>query len=168
MVDESAATELSGAVADDENAEKGRRSFVKLGVASVAAAGLGTAVFGYQFLVPKVLYEPSPIVNAGKLDAYTAGSVTLRPESGIFIVNAAEGFYALDAVCTHLGCMTQWAPQQGGIFCPCHGSKFTSDGKVVEGPAPSPLPWLKLWISDAGDLMVDRSISVAPGQFVRV
>ena len=40
-----------------------RASFIKIGLGSVAVAGCGAAVFGYQFLSPNVLYEPSPIVE---------------------------------------------------------------------------------------------------------
>ena len=42
-----------------------RQFFVKVGVGSVAVATLGTAAFAYQYLSPNVLYEPSPIVDAG-------------------------------------------------------------------------------------------------------
>jgi hypothetical protein len=39
---------------------------------------------------------------------------------------------------------------------------------VIAGPAPHALPWLKMWMSDDGDLMVDRSIAVSPEkEFVR-
>ena len=144
-----------------------RQSFVKLGLGSLAAAGVGAAVFGYEFLSPNVLYEPSPIMNAGKPDQYPQGSVTADPKNGIYIIHGPEGFYALSAVCTHLGCLTQWAPEQGLIACPCHGSKFNQEGTKVDGPAPRPLAWLRVWIGDEGDLMVDRSITVLPRQFLR-
>jgi hypothetical protein len=37
----------------------------------------------------------------------------------------------------------------------------------VDGPAPKPLPWLKVWLSDEGDLLVDRSTVIPPNQYVR-
>lgn len=146
----------------------GRRLFVKIGVGSIAVAAIGTTMFGYQYLYPNVLYEPSPIVNAGKPDHYPADSVTLDPATAIYVVHSAEGFYALSATCTHLGCLTAYKPELGIIACPCHGSKFQINGKKIAGPAPKPLPWLKMWLNDDGELMVDRSTVVRPQQLVRV
>jgi len=144
-----------------------RETFVKLGLGSLAVAGVGALVSGSEFLSPNVLYEPSPITNVGKPERYPQGSVTADPKTGIYIVHGAEGFYALSAVCTHLGCLTTWAPEQNRIACPCHGSKFTVEGAKIEGPAPRPLPWLRVWISDEGDLMVDRSTIIPARQFLR-
>jgi cytochrome b6-f complex iron-sulfur subunit len=146
-----------------------RRSFfVKLGLGSLSIATAGTAVFAYQFLSPNVLYEPSPIINAGKPESYPLESVTLDVNSGIYVIHAKEGFFSLSAVCTHLGCLTAWKPELGIIACPCHGSKFKQDGQKIEGPAPRPLPWYRVWLSDDGDLMVDRSTTVRSLQFLRV
>ncbi len=145
-----------------------REFFLKLGVGSVVVAGVGTALFAYQYLSPNVLYEPSPVVNVGKPDRYPPESVTLDPANGIYVVRSAAGFYAMNAICTHLGCLTAWKPELGIIACPCHGSKFRRDGTKIEGPAPKPLPWLRVWLSEEGDLMVDRSSTVRPEQYVRV
>jgi len=151
-----------------------RAFFVKLGVGSLGIAAAGTAAFSYQFLSPNVLFEPSPIVNAGKPENYAVNSVTLDANTGIYLVHAPEGFFSLSAVCTHLGCLTAWKPELGIIACPCHGSKFyvldakKTPGEKIEGPAPRPLPWLQTWVSDEGDLMVDRSITIRPMQYVRV
>jgi len=153
---------------DREESLNRRQFFVRVGLGSLAVAGAGTAVFAYEFLSPNVLYEPSPIVNAGKPASYPPDSVTLDPATGIFVVRGAEGFYALSAVCTHLGCLTAWKPELGIIACPCHGSKFKPDGSKIAGPAPRPLPWLRMWLSDDGDLMVDRSSPMAARQFVRI
>ena len=156
---------------DDKKEEAGlgrRQFFVKIGIGSVAVAAAGTAAFAYQFLSPNVLYEPSPIVNAGKPDAYPPDSVTLDPQAAIFIVNSAQGFYALQATCTHLGCLTAWKPELGIIACTCHGSKFKRDGTKIAGPAPRPLPRFRMWLSDEGDLMVDRAVVLSSRQLVKV
>jgi cytochrome b6-f complex iron-sulfur subunit len=145
-----------------------RAFFVRLGLGSLSIAAGGTVAFAYQFLSPNVLYEPSPIVSVGKPESYPLDSVTLDVNAGIYLIHANEGFFSLSAVCTHLGCLTAWKPELGIIACPCHGSKFKRDGEKIEGPAPSPLPWLRTWLSDDGDLMVDRSTSIRPMEFVRI
>src|ERR1700746_2047545 len=90
-----------------------RQFFIKIGGSSLAVAGLGGCVFGLRYLSPNVLYEPSPIVSAGRPEHYPANSVTLDPRLGIFIVRSPRGFYTLNAVCTHLGCLTVWKPDAG-------------------------------------------------------
>ena len=145
-----------------------RQFFVRLGLGSLSVAAAGTAVFAYQFLSPNVLYEPAPVVNAGKPESYPLDSVTLDVNSGIYLIHAKEGFFALGAVCTHLGCLTARKPQLGIIACPCHASKFKRDGEKIEGPAPKPLPWFRTWLSDEGELMVDRSATIRPMEFLRV
>jgi len=150
-------------------AEFDRRAFfTKIGLGSLGIAAAGTVAFTYEFLSPNVLYEPSAIVNAGKPDSFAVNSVTMDVNSGIYLVRAEEGFFALGAVCTHLGCLTAWNQDLGIIECPCHGSKFQRTGEKIEGPAPKPLPWLKTWVSDEGELMVDRSSNIPPLQYLRI
>jgi len=151
----------------DDNVNR-RQFFTKLGLGSLGIAAAGTAAFAYQFLDPNVLYEPSPVVNEGKPDRYPLDSVTLDVNSGIYIIHSQEGYFSLSAVCTHLGCLTAWKPEIDIIACPCHGSKFTREGVVKNGPAPNPLPWLRMWLSEDGELMVDRANEIRPLQFVRV
>ncbi|PMB39969.1 cytochrome B6 [Fischerella thermalis CCMEE 5205] len=46
---------------------------------------------------------------------------------------------AVNPTCTHKGCVVGWNQDQSSFVCPCHGSKFASDGKVTNGPAEKPL-----------------------------
>jgi Rieske Fe-S protein len=47
--------------------------------------------------------------------------------------------HALSARCTHLGCLVAFNAAECAWECPCHGSRFDTDGKVVQGPAVRPL-----------------------------
>jgi len=69
------------------------------------------------------------------------GGGTIVTDKKIVITEPKSGtFKAFSAVCTHQGCTVD-SVSGGTINCPCHGSKFSiTDGSVVGGPAPSPLP----------------------------
>lgn len=43
--------------------------------------------------------------------------------------------HKVSAVCTHLGCIVAWNPAEETWDCPCHGSRYSSGGRVIEGPA---------------------------------
>lgn len=43
--------------------------------------------------------------------------------------------YIVNTTCTHMGCELAWNPAERTWDCPCHGSRFSYDGKIVEGPA---------------------------------
>ena len=49
--------------------------------------------------------------------------------------------YGINAVCTHLGCVVPWNKAENKFKCPCHGSQYNNEGKVIRGPA---LPLLAL------------------------
>lgn len=47
--------------------------------------------------------------------------------------------HTVSAVCTHMECIVDWNDAERSWDCPCHGSRFTPKGEVIEGPAFSPL-----------------------------
>ncbi len=125
-------------------------------------------VVTYQYLSPNVLFEPPTTFRAGTPDLYPMDSVTFLQDQQVYIVRTAQGFYAVSAVCTHLGCITQWKPEDDLIECPCHGSKFKSDGTKVAGPAPRPLPHFAITLTVDGELSVDKLEIVVADQALKV
>jgi Rieske Fe-S protein len=47
--------------------------------------------------------------------------------------------HAVSPICTHMGCVVSWNSAETTWDCPCHGSRFFYDGRVIEGPAVEPL-----------------------------
>lgn len=58
----------------------------------------------------------------------------------------ASGVVAFDSLCTHQGCTVAW--ESGEFACPCHGSKFGTDGAATAGPATEPLAEYETKIED--------------------
>lgn len=84
--------------------------------------------------------------------------VRLEPErmAADTLARAADGVLAYTAICTHTGCeVEEWDAEPRLLSCPCHVSRFDpADGaRVVDGPAPRPLPALPLGLVD-GQLVV--------------
>ena len=146
-----------------------RRDFLnEVTAGALGIAGLGSAVVLYQYFSPNVLFEPSPVFRAGNPDLFPANSVTFLQDQQVYIVRTAGGFFAVSAVCTHLGCVTQWKPEANQIACPCHGSKFEPDGKKIEGPAPTPLPHYSISLTADGELLIDKSRKVNAIEVLKV
>ena len=60
--------------------------------------------------------------------------------SNIIVANLGSGnFVALSSLCTHQNCDITFDAGSNNFPCPCHGSLFSSQGAVIEGPAKTPL-----------------------------
>jgi len=72
--------------------------------------------------------------------AAVGGAAMVRSSGGAFLVarTAQESFSALTTICTHETC-TITGFDSTNYVCPCHGSKFSTTGRVVNGPANAPL-----------------------------
>jgi cytochrome b6-f complex iron-sulfur subunit len=145
-------------------AEVSRRGFMKLslpvGWVAFSAATTASLIATARFLFPNVLFEPPQAFKAGFPGEYNVGEVDTRWKDAfsVWIVREADGFYALIAVCTHLGCSPNWLAAENKFKCPCHGSGFYRTGVNFEGPAPRPLERARIVLSDDGQILVDKSV----------
>jgi cytochrome b6-f complex iron-sulfur subunit len=134
-----------------------------LGLASLWTMG-AALLFGLAGMLklPKaaVLASPSKKFRVVLPEALPAGEPFVPPGRAVAVFKDAEGAYAISTICTHLGCVVK--PHADGFECPCHGSRFAANGEVTKGPAPRPLPWLKVSLS-GGVVTVDEGTTVPPG-----
>lgn len=85
----------------------------------------------------------------GKIEFPIKKAEDLAPGEGDVITSGGKragaykdskgNLYVVDTTCTHLGCEVEWNPGDLTWDCPCHGSRFSYIGEVVEGPAEQPL-----------------------------
>ena len=131
---------------------------------SVGWGGI-TLVFGaaalelLRFLGMQARREGRGVVEVGTLQDYRAATVTTRWVSryGLWVVHRDGRLFALEARCTHLGCTTRWTPESDVFQCPCHGSRFTPEGVVLNGPATQPLGRLAIRL-ERDQVVVDRFV----------
>jgi cytochrome b6-f complex iron-sulfur subunit len=157
--------------------KKDRREFlVKVGIGA-GVAGIATqAAASLRSLLPNVSYDAPTTVKVGLPTDFPDGLKFLAEER-LFVFREGRTFHAISAVCTHLGCTVRAEAlprpetmQVDGqplrvthrFNCPCHGSRYSGDGKNVSGPAPRPLAWYHLSVSpDDGQLTVNLAREVS-------
>ena len=72
------------------------------------------------------------------------GRIVSLPEGACAVYRGEDGHFRIhSAVCTHMKCLVRWNGAAGTWDCPCHGSRFNTDGAVIAGPAQRPLPVVK-------------------------
>lgn len=94
------------------------------------------------------------LVNAGPVHNYAAdGQYAAFLDQGFFIIRKGPDLFAISSECTHRQCKLKVGSQHS-FYCPCHGSTFDSNGKVIEGPAKRDLPILPSFTNESGQLLV--------------
>jgi nitrite reductase/ring-hydroxylating ferredoxin subunit len=92
-----------------------------------------------RFVGDRVRPSHSSVEDANELEPGT-GVVVRRGTSLLALSRGLDGStHCVDAACTHLGCIVAFNAGEQTWDCPCHGSRFTLDGQVLDGPARDPL-----------------------------
>jgi menaquinol-cytochrome c reductase iron-sulfur subunit len=140
--------------------EVSRRGFIgwAIGIgAAFSAAVVGIPMVGSLFGTTPASAKPGDLVKVADMDTLVVGQVTgltflqetvdgyvheELPHSVWVIKQPAGTAIVYSPVCTHLGCQVLWNKDAQKFDCPCHGSIFARDGKVLAGPAPRGLDTL--------------------------
>ena len=120
----------------------GRREFVERSIGAVIG---GSVLAGCASLVTRTV---TPIDGALRLAlvhypelAAEGGSLKVMPKGAadpIYVLALGNRrFAAVSPICTHLGCTVEI--EQARLVCPCHGSNYDREGRVLRGPAARPL-----------------------------
>lgn len=124
-----------------ENFSQSRRKFIKTLTLLIVSGGLLV-----RYLTPRTIGKRRVLASAVAADVPPGGALVFRDER-LALLRDGAGFYALSLVCTHLGCTV--TVSEDALSCPCHGSRFDRQGKVLGGPADRPL--VRLIVERHGD-----------------
>ncbi|WP_412538860.1 FAD-dependent oxidoreductase [Longispora sp. K20-0274] len=104
----------------------------------IPAAIRTQAAVATHFIADRVNTEP--VDSLRDLAPGTAAVLRLDGQRRAIYRDADGTPHAVSATCTHLGCTVGFNDAETTWDCPCHGSRFTIDGAVLNGPATTPLP----------------------------
>ncbi|MEA5599181.1 cytochrome b6-f complex iron-sulfur subunit [Rivularia sp. UHCC 0363] len=133
-----------------------RRQLLNFLTGATVAATAGSALYPIaQFFVPpREVTEGGGILAKDQLGNPIPASQILANPPGTraliaglageptYLTVSEDGSLSLRGIvdnCTHLGCTFPWNSNDQQFQCPCHGSLYDQEGKVVRGPAPLPL-----------------------------
>jgi cytochrome b6-f complex iron-sulfur subunit len=114
-----------------------------------SAIGLGGV---FRYLSYPSNPAPPTQFDLGLPENYPPDSKTLIPNAKAILIHNSQGFHALSLICPHLGC--EVGETSIGFSCPCHGSRFDTDGKLVHGPAKNNLRILQVTLNQSGHLVL--------------
>jgi len=141
-----------------------------LGLGTVGAAAAASAWGVVRNLFPWVSYGEDTRVKIGRQEDFANGDTVLYDRRLVIRKETAEDasvrIAAISMVCTHLGCTV--GTITGGFKCPCHGSQYDGDGRVMGGPAPRSLDWFDVAVDPAGELVVDKTKTCQVESFFEV
>ena len=117
-----------------------RRRFILLGLGALALSVAGETVWVLlKGLEAGAKAPPQPVeVEVGDIPVGGIKKIVYGSDPAL-VMNLDEGLQVLSLVCTHLGCIVKWHPEDETFYCPCHAGTFDKTGRVTGGPPPAPL-----------------------------
>ncbi len=104
--------------------------------------------------LPRQKPPPPRKVQLGPISKFSAPATYLMIER-LLIRRDRNGYSAMSLVCTHQTCLVAAAVDgEHELLCPCHGSRFSGTGKVIQGPARRDLPYYELSVDEQQNLSV--------------
>lgn len=90
------------------------------------------------------------IAREAHMSPGTATQFTDSGQPAVLIQLKNGDFVAYSAVCTHQGCIVDYDKSSGELICPCHGAVYdpAHDARVMQGPAPKPLPKIAIKVKN--------------------
>ncbi len=143
-----------------------RRDFLGVAWAALTLV-LGGELAGvlFRYIQPVSTGGFGGVVNAGKVDDFQRGSITNNQAGRFYLYRMEDGsFLALWQKCTHLGCSVPYVEAENQFHCPCHGSLYNQLGEVQGGPAPRPMDFFPVTITD-GQVFVDTGNPITRTKF---
>lgn len=128
-----------------------RRNFVK----AMCLGAIGGMLVGCAG-VPRYLLQPADSQSSVSVPISAFGQdehlVLVAPHGRktYLLSRSGDEYVGVELTCTHRGCGLQVRSTE--LYCPCHGSRFTPTGEVLEGPAQAPLKMLN--ITRQGDALL--------------
>ena len=89
-------------------------------------------------------FEAGDIKSIEELGARQGAIVNMKGKKAAVYKDESGVVHAFSAICPHLGCILQWNGDEHSFDCPCHGSRFTCLGVVVNGPAKGDMERIKI------------------------
>ena len=102
-------------------------------LASAKEVALHNLDVGLRFVGDRLL-----TVRPSSIQGLAPGQAGIRELDGekVAAYRDQDGrLHAVSGRCTHLGCLVAWNAAERSWDCPCHGSRYTYDGQVIQGPA---------------------------------
>ncbi len=136
----------------------GRRAFVERSVGAVVSLAMlgGCASLVTRTITPvdgalrlALVQYPELTVEGGSLKVLPKGAA-----DPIYVLALGQRrFAALSPICTHLGCTVEI--EQARLVCPCHGSTYDREGKVLKGPAEEALASYRVALTSEDVLVIE-------------